>query len=186
MIAEGVLEREEHRRRLCDPDGYRPACCPTCRCPKLHAHDFRERRERGDPERAAEIVRRYLCAGCDAVWMVLPAFLARHLHRSWEIVQSAMAQDGILEASGSEGRVRIPASTRRRWLARLFSSAQVLLHLLADVGAQVSGVIQQLPGECRRLDLVQALVRNGWLQARYQLAELAGWVQRIVPGVRFM
>lgn len=30
LIAEDVVEQAEHRKRLCDPEGYRPACCPGC------------------------------------------------------------------------------------------------------------------------------------------------------------
>ena len=30
IVAEDVTDRATHDRRLCDPDGYRPAFCPNC------------------------------------------------------------------------------------------------------------------------------------------------------------
>jgi hypothetical protein len=186
LIAEDVLARHSHQLRLCDPDGYRPSSCQTCYGRRLHAHSFRERKTRGEPESAVERVRRYQCADCKAVWTVLPAFLARHLHRSWETVQAALVKDGVLEGTGNEQRVLVPASTRRRWAYRLRSGARSLIQVLAGVGARIASVLEKLSGECSRLELVEELVRQGLLRAGYKLAELSAWIHRAVPGVRLM
>ncbi len=42
IIAEDVTDRATHDRRICDPDGYRPAFCPNCGERTLHVHDYRE------------------------------------------------------------------------------------------------------------------------------------------------
>ena len=119
LIAEDVWERSEHLRRLADPDGYRPSSCPRCGGSHLHAHDFKDRLRRNDREAAVEQVRRFECVDCGAVWRVLPAFLARHLHHAWGTVQACMVQDGILAPSGEEQRVAVPGRTRRRWRSRV-------------------------------------------------------------------
>ena len=43
IIAEDVTDRATHDRRICDPDGYRPAFCPNCGERTLHVHDDRDR-----------------------------------------------------------------------------------------------------------------------------------------------
>ena len=62
LIAEAVTTLREHRRLVCDPDAYRPGGCPRCRCPCMHAHDFRERVLVEVERRTVETIRRYLCA----------------------------------------------------------------------------------------------------------------------------
>jgi hypothetical protein len=186
LIAEDVLDRQDHRRRLADPDCYRPCSCMNCGGCRLHAHDFRERRLRGDPRSAVELVRRYQCVSCLAVWMVLPLFLARHLHRNWETVQSALVADGVLEGSGEESRVDVPATTRSRWRSRLCSSARLLTQVLAGIGAGIAEVLGRLSVDCSRLELLGELVRAGLLRAACRVAQLAGWIHRAVPGLRLM
>jgi hypothetical protein len=186
LIAEDVWERSDHLQRLADPDGYRPESCSRCGGSHLHAHDFKDRLRRNDPEAAAEQVRRFGCADCGAVWRVLPAFLARHLHHAWGTVQAAMVQDGVLEPSGEEQRVAVPKRTRRRWRSRLRSSARVLTQALADVGTEVASVLRRLTVECSRRILIETLVREGLLAAGRKLGELAAWIHRVVPGVRLM
>lgn len=186
LIAEDVWDRKEHRRRLADPDGYRPSSCQRCGGSRLHAHDFKDRIRRNDPEAAAEQVRRYECTDCGAVWRVLPALLARHLHHAWGPVQAAMVQDDILEPSGEEQRIAIPARTRRRWRSRLRASARVLLQALVDTGAEVTSVIGRLTMESSRRSVIDALAGEGLLTAGRKLGELAAWIHRLVPGVRLM
>ena len=48
IIAEDVTDQATHDRRICNPDGYRPTFCPTCRGRTLHVHDYRERVLRAD------------------------------------------------------------------------------------------------------------------------------------------
>jgi hypothetical protein len=68
LIAEDVREPNEHRRRLLDPDEYRPCSCLNCRGSRLHAHSYRERRIKiGGGISTEEQVRRYRCVACRAV-----------------------------------------------------------------------------------------------------------------------
>jgi hypothetical protein len=186
LIAEDVLGQEEHRLRASDPDRYRLCFCPTCNGKKMHSHGFRFRKMRGDPESTEEKVCRYKCINCSAVWTVLPAFLARHLHRSWKTVQTALVKDGVLEGTGKAHRIIVPKTTRRRWAARLHSSARVLLQILSGIGAGIGSVLRKLSRECTRLELLEELARQGLLRAGHKLAELAAWLHRAVMGVRLM
>ena len=134
LIAEDVVDRDEHRRRLTMPDGYRPVRCPACGHDRLHAHDFRERYLRGESER--ETFRRYRCAECRAVWLVLAGFMARHLHRSWAYVE---ASTGVVEPADDRRMRTVAARTLRRWLVRLLSCARVVVQAFTTAGVALGG-----------------------------------------------
>lgn len=177
LIVEDVVDRDDHRRRLLDPDGYRPARCPHCDHDRLHAHDFRERLLRGEGDR--ETFRRYRCVACQAAWLVLAAFMARHLHRSWAYVELAT---GVAEAADAEPAKLVPTRTLRRWFGRLLSSARVVVQALVT-----SGVALGRAADCRsRSELVAEMVREKLLPAGRPLAGLAGWLHRLVPGLRLV
>ena len=177
LIAEDVVDREEHRLLLTDPEAYRPPRCLHCDRDRLHAHDFRERHLRG--EAVPETFRRYRCSACRAVWFVLAAFMARHLHRSWAFVEAAT---GVRETDDREPATPAPARTLRRWFGRLLSSAGCVVQALVT-----SGVVLEGAAESRsRADLLAAMVREKLLSARRPLAELAGWLHRLVPGLRLV
>lgn len=184
LIAEQVHGIEEHRRLL-DSDAYRPEGCLLCGR-FLHVLDQRPRKLRDQPDSPEEMICRYRCRPCGAVWQVLPGFIARHLHRSWEAVQSAVVAAGALEGSGSERRVTRKPSTLRRWLARLASSALVLTQALIEAGAAVEVVLRELGAWCTRRELVEALAGAGVLDRQRKLGHLACWIHRIVPGLRLM
>ena len=186
LIAEEVCTLAVHDARLCDPDAYRPDGCGHCQGLRLHAHDFRVRILRGGDERPAIFVRRYQCAECDAVWLVLPALVARHLHRSWNFVQAAMVTLGVLLASTRPRRRSVPTTTRRRWTQRLRSSASGLARVLAGGGADVDAGLVRLGLDGERASFVEALSHGGHLSSSSELEELAGWVHRLLPGVRVM
>ncbi len=120
LIAEAVGDLATHRRLLSEPDGYRPQSCPHCGCLRLHAHDFRERQLRGDPQEQRITVRRYKCAGCGGCWQVLPRLVARWLWRSWLVVEQALEL--------VVGLVVVPEQTLRRWRRRLSSQARSVVH----------------------------------------------------------
>ncbi len=184
LIAEGVAGIDEHRRLL-ESDGYRPAGC--LRCDRhVHALDLRPRKLRDQPDSAEELIRRYRCRPCKAVWQVLPGFIARYLHRTWGAVQSAVVAAGALERTGSEWRVTRKSSTLRRWLLRLDSSALVLTQALAATGAQAEAVLRGLGAWCSRADLVEVLAGVGRVEKRLKLEQLACWIHRLVPGLRLM
>ena len=90
VIAEDVTDLATHDQRLCDPDGYRPSCCPRCGYGVLHVHDYRPRVLRADPDRAVIKVVRHRCMGadCGARWLTLPLLLARGLWRRWAVVEA--------------------------------------------------------------------------------------------------
>ena len=90
ILAEDVTDLATHDRRICDPDGYRPPFCPSCGARRLHVHDYRERVLRAEPLEPVARVVRHECVGCAAVWQVLPAFIARHLWRSWQVVERVL------------------------------------------------------------------------------------------------
>jgi len=178
LIVETVTTLQEHRRLICDPDGYRPGRCTRCGCPRMHAHDFRERVLLEVGRRTEETIRRYQCAdrGCRAVWRILPAVIARHLHRTWETVQAATSEPS-----------RLPKTTSRRWLARLQLVATQLLQLLATTADRaVLAFTDPLSIVCTRAELVAALAAGGVLSLSRPLQQLANWVHRLQPGVRLM
>ena len=182
IIAEDVLDLEEHERRLWDPDGYRPGPCELCgRC--LHAHDFRIRTIRGHPELSWTSIRRYLCPLCRAVWQVLPAWLARCLHRTWAVVQATMAGSGVVEGEGADLRVSVPKSTVARWRGRLLLPALVLVQVLLGAGVEVGSAASLTS---TRAELIDSLAGEGLVDGERKLEQVAGWVHRVMPGVRLM
>lgn len=179
LIAEDVLDRASHEARLADPDGYRPERCPRCGHEVLHIHDYRERRLRAEPGKPVIQIIRHRCPppGCGARWQTLPAFVARHLWRSWRVVEVAVGQTPASEPATHLPPV--PKRSKRRWRARLYSAALMLVQVLATSGdAALETVARGLGLEATRRDWVVAM--NG------SLASLAGLVHRLVPGVRLL
>jgi len=175
LIAEDVVDFATHERRLLDPDGYRPARCHRCLCCVLHAHDFRERRPKEDPEHPVTWIRRYSCASpdCGAIWQVLPAFLARCLHRSWEVVESTVT------GTRSPAQPQVPARTVQRWRRRLRCSARRLVSVLASSDEPRWEALAGRVG----LDATRGTLLAAWQRG---MATLAALVHRLVPGVRLM
>ncbi|MBW2736546.1 MAG: hypothetical protein JRH20_29510 [Deltaproteobacteria bacterium] len=176
------MSREEHERLLSDVDGYRPKVCNACNSSNLHAHDFRVRKSRNDEEAAVYVFRRYKCMGCLAIWQVLAAFMARHLHRPWKVIQSVLVETGDLSATGTERRCDVPQRTVLRWRARLVASAAALVQALAEAGTLARSVL----GARRRLELVEAVAGALLVEPGRKLGALAGWIHRIVPGLRLV
>lgn len=187
LIDEEVADLATHRARLADPDGYRPKHCPTCSYRGVvHAHDFRFRRLRAHLESREEEIRRYRCPGCGAVWQVLPAVVARYLHRTWDVVQSALVKASVLGASGAERRVSVPARSLRRWASRLLLSAALLVQVLSDATAAIVDVVTEVGVVCTRAALIESLARLELIDCERKLDHFAGWLHRLVPGVRLL
>ncbi len=187
LIAEEVTDRATHDRRLRSPDGYRPRWCPHCGHGVLHVHDYPERKlfaEPADPEHPAGAVRviRHECVACGATWRTLPAFLARHLWRSWSVVEAV-----TVGAPPPADQPEVPERTQRRWAARLRSAAALLVQLLAtSAQATLEKVASAVGLLATRQELViahgvQTGAARGW-----RLATLAALVHRLGPGVRLM
>jgi hypothetical protein len=176
VIAEDVLDLAEHEERLLDPDSYRPEECRNCGHDKNHAHCFRERTLRGgDPNAPLLIVeiRLYRCADCGAVLTVLPAFIARHLWRTWETVENV-----------TTGKESAPKATSARWLARLGSDAWQLVQLFTTTvqGAVINALLRSPPLD--RQGFVGIL--KPFLVRSSLFALSAAWIHRLEAGVRLM
>ncbi len=185
LIAEDVQDLEDHRRKVLDPHWYRPDGCPRC-SEFLIGHGCRYRILRDQPDSAEEMIRRYRCLPCRAVWQVLPAFLARYLHRTWGAIQSRLVAAGALEKTGAEWRVGSKPTTLHRWLSRLTAVATVLTQALAESGGEVGAVVADLGLHCSRGDLVEALARAVLVSNHHKVGQLSCWTHRIVPGIRVM
>jgi len=175
LIAAVVTDLATHEQLLCDPDHYRPELCLSCRHTVLHVHDYRTRTLRGEPERVVATVVRYCCANphCQARWQVLPQVIARHLHRSWPVVEAGV------KGERRTNRPPVPKRTKARWKRRLRSSARRLVSALATSGLrQWRALAEEVGLQASRAQLVESF--------RQGLAELAVLVHRLVPGVRLM
>ncbi len=184
FIAEGVTDLEAHLRMLPDPDAYRAVIglCPNCGQDCIHALCFRERFLRwADVTKPPLIVeiRLYRCAmpGCGAVFTVLPAFISRHLWRAWKTVEASAA-----------GNERPPRATLRRWLSRLASDASQVVQSFASFGPGVLEVsfLREVCASSTRWQVVAAA--EGALALRFGLvfSTIAGWIHRLVRGIRLM
>jgi hypothetical protein len=187
IIAEDVTDRATHERRLCDPDGYRPGFCPNCGERTLHVHDYRERILRAEPGEPVARVVRHECVGCAAIWQILPAFIARHLWRTWRVVEHTLTGTGPPSAPGAPGWPRVPARTRRRWQARWLRPAQGLAQILAACGhAAWAALAAGLAPEATCAELVAAYAGARATPAGQRLASVAALIYRLQPTVRLV
>jgi len=182
LIAEDVVDLDEHRRRLADPDGYRPPACPACRHAVLHAHAFRGRSTLADPEGPTVEIRVYRCAGCGGTWRILPRFVARHLWRTWRVVEASRS-DEPPRPSGP----RVPERTVRRWRERLASSARQLVQLLATTGSELLEAVAKAVGLDATRSVFAAAYEEAFVPApACVFADIAALVHRLEPGVRLV
>jgi len=182
LIAEAVWTLQEHERLL-NGGGYRPPeGCPKC-AQGLHVHDYRTRVLPEDPAGIVTVVR-FLCSMCKATWQMLPAFLARHLRRSWARVEASVAGPQAQAAAPQTG---IPRTTRRRWLSRLAASAALLVAALGTAERPELTVVAGAVGlEGTRRELVEEHTRMAAVPAGQHLTQVAALVHRLVPGLRLM
>ena len=181
LIAPTVTDLETHKQLLSDAEHYRPQCCPSCRHAVLHVHDYRERKLRGEFDRVVVQVLRYRCANpsCHAKWQILPQVIARHLHRSWLVVEAALKEERRPNRPRFPKQPRFPRRTMGRWKARLRSSARLLVSALAaSSDRQWRALAAAVGQQASRAHLVES--------CRKGLGELAALVHRLVPGVRVM
>lgn len=188
IVAEDVMDLATHERRLCDPDGYRPKFCPRCRETTLHVHDYRERilrAERGHP--VASIVR-HECVGCEAIWQILPAFIARHLWRTWRVVERTLT--GATPTAAEDHARRwpaVPERTQRRWRARWLRPARFVAQVLATCGEAVwTALATGLAQAAKCAELVAAYAGATVTAAGHLLAAVAALIYRLQPKVRLV
>lgn len=179
LIVEEVVDLTEHERRLEDPDRYRPAACARCDA-AVHIHDVRPRHLLADPAVSTEVIR-FRCADrerCGAAWLILPAFLARHLWRSWPTVETA------IEPTRPSP---VPERTRRRWRARIESAARLLVALLTTAADALWTSLATAVGlDATRRELIARYADVLRPAPGARLADLAAVIHRLAPGVRLM
>lgn len=186
VIAEDVTDIAEHRRRLANVDGYRPASCDGCGGEHVHVHTRPVRKPRGDASLPAAIpILQFRCADCSATWRVLPRFLARHLWHTWSVIERHAAQSAPKAIA-----VRPKAIAERtitRWAARLASSARMLVVLLAASGSiALERLAQDVGLLATRHELVAAFARTMRPREGTCLAALGALVHRLERGLRLM
>jgi len=187
IIAEDVTDRATHERRICNPDGYRPAFCPNCGDTTLHVHDYRERVLRAEPGAPVARVVRHACVGCEAIWQILPAFIARCLWRTWRVIEHTLTGAGPPPAARETRWPPVPARTQRRWQARWLRPAQELAQVLATSGeATWAALTTALAPAARCAELVAAYAHASATPAGQPLASVAALVYRLQPRVRLM
>lgn len=188
IVAEDVADLATHERRLCDPDGYRPKFCPNCRATTLHVHDYRERILRAEPGRPVASIVRHECLGCEAIWQILPAFIARHLWRTWRVVEHTLKGITPRRAETDGGRwPPVPERTQRRWRARWLRPARFVAQVLASCGeAAWAGLSTGLAQAATCADLVATYAGTTMTAAGHLLAAVAALIYRLQPKVRLM
>lgn len=175
-IAEAVLSLAMHLQMLLTPWEYRPKAC-RCGCDRLHLHGLRERHPRqlvvnGEPVPVVSILV-FLCADCGATWRVLPAFLARCLWRTWDVVERE-----ALDKPRPRAAPAVPRRTVQRWRARLAQSARLPVQVLVVAGGGLRELAERVGLTPTRMELLVAIGGS--------LAALAVLLHRLAPGVRLM
>lgn len=182
LIAADVTDRDEHRRRLCAPDGYRPRECLRCHHQVLHVHDHLERVLVADSLEPKVGIVRYQCAGCGAIWRILPAFVARHLWRSWDTVKAT-----TLAAPAPPTQPAVPERTLQRWRARLRAWASTLVQLFTTSwAARLVHIALAVGHDGTREDFVRVYAAEVTEAAGNPLSAVAEHVHRLLPGLRLM
>jgi hypothetical protein len=130
---------------------------------------------------------RHECVGCDAIWQILPAFIARHLWRSWRVVERVLTVSGPTAQAETRRWPAVPERTRRRWRARWFRPAQYLVQVLATCGEPAwSALVGTLTAKATCAELVGAYADAQATVAGQRLAAVAALVYRLQPKVRLV
>ena len=110
---------------------------------------------------------------------MLPAFLARCLWRTWDVVEEALFPEA------ESVRQVVPARTVQRWRARLTQAALAPTQALATSGdATLRTVAQRVGLDGSRQALVDAYAAA--IASTVLLAPLAVLLHRLRPGLRLM
>lgn len=190
IIAEDVWTPEEHRKRLGDPDGYRPEICGSCGHRVLHVHDYPERHPLGLLLTVVVRVVRFICANeqCKATWRVLPGFLARHLWWAWRPIEQATVEPSPARRPlCGDDAAPPPAQTVRRWLGRLASSARQAVVLMGSRGAEVLRAVAEATGlNATRQELVGVYGDIVAIPHGQRFGAVAAVLDRLERGIRLM
>jgi hypothetical protein len=148
----------------------------------LHVHDYRERQLRAEPGVPVITIVRHVCSHCEAIWQTLPVFVARHLWRSWIVVELTIT------GSAPPSWPAVPPRTRQRWEERMRSAARLLIQLLAISGGHLWSAIASELGlsAASRADLLDRYAYVVSVPVGHRLASLDALVYRLAPKVRLM
>jgi hypothetical protein len=141
----------------------RPGRCPACGCASrpnggalgLHGHGLRDRQQRGPltadgaPTTAVVACRRYRCARCGAIAVVVPRGVAPRRQYSQAAISMALAMWGLLAMPAEAVRARVCAwrvrgpgatgwATLRRWAQAARTADGTSLRAVAGRVAQVA------------------------------------------------
>ena len=115
----------------------------------------------------------------------MPHFVARHLWRSWPVVEAATSAPAASPPSSSAPKV--PERTVRRWRSRLASSARRLVQLLATSASALLDDIVHVTGiDATRAELCAAFATSVVPTPRSAFAELAALIHRLGRGERLV
>ena len=165
LIAESVCNAKEHRRLL-ESGGYRPEGCPHCGGLPPHPGQTSPRATgplglddaRADLRLSLSAVRRRLAG-------------ASQLHRPPSPQAVGCGADG--------DRCRPPESYR-------IASAQIAPAQHGAPLAQTPGILSEAGAWSTRADMVDVLARMDVVGEECKYQALAGWIHRIVPGLRLV
>jgi hypothetical protein len=130
---------------------------------------------------------RHTCVACAAIWQVLPAFIARHLWRTWPVVAHTLMPDAPPAPAAVRRGPTVPARTARRWRARWQRSAQTLAQILTASGAATwAALAGRLPAAATCGDLIAAYGRQHGSRASHAVAAVAALIYRLQPRARLM
>lgn len=184
LIAEEVTDHATHERCICDPDGYRRGIfCARCGGRRLHVHDYRERVLRAEPGKPVITIVRLVCVACEAIWQILPLFVARQLWRTWEVVHRVLMPDPKSCASERQPWPKVPPRTVWRWRQRWLRPALALTRILASSGPAWAALAIRLPVDATCGDLAATYAAD---QVGEPLGGLAALIYRLQPKVRLM
>lgn len=180
-----VTDFEEHECWL-SQRRYRPPECPHPKCrARLHSHGTRTRSLKGALGTLAMLmpplvilIAVYRCAGCGAIWRVLPGFVPRWLHSPWSVIDEAVGQ------GPSPASARVPPRTRRRWAARLCQSSRKPVQVLATSGEPLLRQVACAIG--LQADRASLLLHWSAVFAGRAFASVAERLHRMMPGIRLM
>jgi hypothetical protein len=203
LIAEDVTDLATHEQRIRDPSAYRPSRCPRCGCHEIDAHDYPTRTLRQPQGGLVVRIIRYICRNkrCGATWRILPAFIPRHLWRSWPVVEETVntdpatqhvtrtrpTQHATLAEPAQEPAASVPRTTARRWSARFGAAATHLVALLAaNIGTALEGIAKRAGLGATRRELTDVYTLAARSRVGHRLADLAALLHRLANGIRLV
>ena len=188
LIAEEWTEPVKYAAAVSDANTFRPRTCLRCGWGSVHVHQWLRRFAKAHPTIGWVTVICFRCADeetCGATWRVVPAFLARHLHRAWETVEEEAMVDAppLTEARNAPP---VPKRTVDRWRDRLMQTARFLVVLLTVEGGDVAKVCTDVGLDGTREELVVAHAACVGAAPGKRLEPLAILAHRLERGIRLM